>query len=89
MGKNDDLFERAFKVLGQDGKPTEQQKDRMLDHILLECNEEKAFGIGRLKEFIIAYPWRFAFSTSAVQAIVFTMVFGTGYTNLFINFFGG
>jgi|GEM_PF-1890157 len=66
-GGSDDTIQTAFKVLGQDGKPTEQQKDRMLDHILLECNEEKAFGIGRLKEFIIAYPWRFAFSASAVQ----------------------
>lgn len=89
MAKNNDLFERSFKVLEQSGKPTEQQKEMMLNHILTEYKAERASGVSRLRELIVAYPWRFAFSASAVQAIVFTMIFGTGYTNMFLNFFGG
>lgn len=89
MAKKDELFERVFEELEQNGKPTEQQKDMMLNHILMQCKAENISGFGRLKRFVVAYPWRFAFTASAVQAVVFTMIFGTQYTNLFLNFFGG
>lgn len=46
MEKKDDLFEKAFKMLEQDAKPTEQQKDKMLNLILIECRKEKNSGIG-------------------------------------------
>lgn len=89
MPKKDELFEKAFEMLEQDGIPTEQQKEIMLNRILMECKAENTLGIGRFKKMVIAYPWRFAFTVSAVQAIVFTMIFGTQYTNLFLSFFGG
>lgn len=89
MVKKDELFKRAFEVLEQDGKPTEQQKDMMLNRILTECKAENVSGVGKLKKLFVAYPWRFAFTASAVQAVVFTMIFGTQYTNMFLNFFGG
>lgn len=89
MPKKDDFFEKAFKVLEQGGIPTEQQKDMILNRILMECKAENTSGIGRFKKMVVAYPWRFAFMVSAVQAVVFTMIFGTQYTNLFLSFFGG
>jgi hypothetical protein len=89
MANKDDLFEQAFKVLEQEGKPTEQQKDRMLNHILMECKAENSSSALRLKRLVVTYPWRFAFAASVVQTVVFTMIFGTQYTNLFLSFFGG
>lgn len=89
MAKKDDLFERAFEVLEQDGKPTEHQKEMMLNHILVECKAENVSGVEWLKRLVVINPWKFAFTTSAVQAVVFTMIFGTKYTNLFLSFFGG
>lgn len=89
MPKKDELFEKAFKLLKQDGIPTELQKDIMLNGILMECKADNSYGIGRFKKMVITYPWRFAFAVSAVQAVVFTMIFGTQYTNLFLSFFGG
>ena len=89
MAKNDDLFERAFSALEQESRPTEQQKDRMLNRILMECKVENDSAFVRLKKMVVAYPWRVAFTASAVQAVVFTIIFGTQYTNLFLGFFGG
>lgn len=90
MEKRDDFFNRAFEVLDQQAvKPTEQQKERMLNNILMECKAENISAVGRLKRFVVFKPWKFAFTASAVQAVVFTMIFGTQYTNLFLSFFGG
>ncbi len=89
MTKKDEFFEKAFETLEQDGTPTEQQKDIMLNRILMECKAENTSGMGKLRKMIVAYPWRFAFTASAVQSVVFTIIFGTQYTNLFLSFFGG
>lgn len=89
MPKKDEFIEKAFEVFEQDGIPTERQKDMMLNRILIECKAEDTSGIGKIKKMIVTYPWRFAFTASAVQAVVFTMIFGTQYTNLFLSFFGG
>lgn len=89
MAKNDDLFEKAFDMLKQEGLPTEQQKEVMLDRILMECKTENTSVVEKIKQIIISYPWRFAFIASAIQAVVFTLIFGTRYTNLFLNIFGG
>lgn len=89
MPKKDEFFYKAFETLKQEGIPTEQQRDVMLDHILMESKTNNATVIGKIKALIISYPWRFAFTTSAVQAVVFTMIFGTQYTNWFLSFFGG
>lgn len=85
----DELLNKAFETLEQDGKPTDQQKDIMLDHILTECTAEDVSYMGKIKKLIITYPWRFAFTAAAVQAVIFTIIFGTNYTNLFLSFFGG
>lgn len=84
-----DIFNKAFDVLKDSTELTEQQKDTMLSNILMECHKQEATGIGKVKEMVTTYPWRFAFTLSTVQALVFTMIFGTQYTNLFLSFFGG
>lgn len=89
MAKKDDLLERAFGTLEENQGPTEQQKDIILNRILKECKTENVSGARRLKKLVISYPWRFAFAASAVQAVICTLIFGTRYTNLFLNFFGG
>jgi hypothetical protein len=89
MANKDDFMKKAFHVLEQDSVPTQHQKDMMLNNILMECKAENTSGIGKLKKMIIAYPWRFAFAASTAQAVVFTMIFGTKYTHLFLGFFGG
>lgn len=89
MPKKDEFFNKAFETLKQEGIPTEQQRDVMLDYILKESKAKNATGIGIIKTLIVSYPWRFAFTVSAVQAVALTMIFGTQYTNLFLNFFGG
>jgi hypothetical protein len=89
MAKLDNLLENAFLTIKETTVPTQQKKDIMLDHILKEYKSEKASAFIKIKKMIITYPWRFAFAVSAVQTTVLTLVFGTKYTNLFLNFFGG
>jgi hypothetical protein len=89
MNQKDDFLKKALGLLKQESMPTKQQKDIMLDRILMECKRENVSGFGRLKKMVIIYPWRVAFTVSAVQAAVFTIIFGTRYTNLFLGFFGG
>jgi len=89
MTKKDDLLERAFVTLKQESTLTEQQKEVMLNCILMNCNEKKDSSFSKLKKILIAYPWRFAFTTSIIQSVVFTIIFGTQYTNLFLVFNGG
>jgi hypothetical protein len=90
MTKRDNLLERAFSTIKQASSlPTQRQKDIMLDRILNECKTNNSSIFIKIKNLVIAYPWRFAFTVSAVQSVVCTMIFGTKYTNLFLNFFGG
>lgn len=89
MAKEDEFFKQTFEVLEQEEKPTEQQKAIMLHRILLDYKAENVSDGGRLKRLFVLNPWKFAFTLSVVQAVVFTLIFGTQYTNLFLNFFGG
>lgn len=90
MAKLNNLLERAFLTIKETTTlPTRQQKDMMLDQILKECKSKKTSAFVKIKNKVITYPWRFAFAVSAVQTTAFTIVFGTKYTNLFFNFFGG
>ena len=89
MAKLDNLLESAFLTIKETTLPTQQQKDIMLDRILKECKSEKTSSFIRIKNMVITCPWRFAFTVSAIQTIIFTIVFGTKYTNLFLEFFGG
>ena len=88
MRRDDDFLKKSLGVLEQEGIPTEQQKETMLNQILSESKENSSV-FDKLKKIIVAYPWRFAFATSAVQAIALTLIFGTQYTNFFLGFFGG
>ncbi len=89
MPKLDNQLERAFLTLKKTKLPTQQQKDIMLEQILKECNRENTSGLVRIKNLVITYPWRFAFTVSVIQTAVFTIIFGTKYTNLFLTYFGG
>ena len=86
MKKQHDSFERIFNTLEIDSLPTDQQKEKMLNFIL-EQGDRTAFD--KIAAWIEVYPWRFAFGFSAVQAVAFSLFFGTGYTNLILGFFGG
>ena len=88
MGKNNDPLKNAFDVLKEIDRPTEQQKDKMLNYILAASRQETSLR-GKIIDFITVYPWRFAFGVSTVQAVICTLVFGTQYTNLFLSIFGG
>ena len=88
MEKNNDPLKNAFDALKEIDQPTEQQKDKILNHILAEGEQETTLW-GKLRDFITIYPWRFAFGVSTIQAVICTLVFGTQYTNLFLSIFGG
>jgi len=101
MRKKNDAVEKALILLEQDSLPSEQQKDRMLAHIVatseaeqtssvVRLRQEKMLsGFDRLRQVVFAYPWRVAFAVSALQAAILTLLFGTQYTNLFLAFIGG
>ncbi|NLK71765.1 MAG: hypothetical protein GX285_01940 [Clostridiales bacterium] len=80
---------KTYIILENDALPTKQQKEKMLAHILSEYHVYKASPAERLFKMITVYPWRFAFCFSTVQAVLFTMIWGTGYTNLILRVFGG
>lgn len=86
-----DFLEQSLKMLKSDTdlSPTKEQKERMLQNILYEAKNQKTNTWQQnIKAFIINRPYRFAFSISAIQAIVFTVLFGSNYTNLILNLFG-
>lgn len=88
MNRKDDFFENAFKTLQEEGLPTESQKASILKNVLENAQERDSI-LMRIKRFVASYPWRTAFAASTLQAVVFTLIFGTRYTNLFLSFFGG
>ncbi|HEX3075426.1 MAG TPA: hypothetical protein VHQ24_01005 [Lachnospiraceae bacterium] len=89
MKGSNDPIKKAFETLQGDTLPNLQQKDRILKQILLQVNEYDRDHIERLRRLITIYPWRFAFGVSAVQSIIFTLVFGNNYTHLILRLFGG
>lgn len=89
MDKKDSSLKKAFETLEDNSFPTESQKEIMLNRVMLECERENASYIEKLKLIISVYPWRIAFAASAIQAVAFTLLFGTQYTNLFLGVFGG
>lgn len=80
---------RPYAVLRNTALPTEQQKEKMLDQILLECRKLDTSPALKIYRLICVYPWRFAFGLSAVQALICTMIWGSGYTNMILRIFGG
>lgn len=80
---------KTYNVLENAALPTEQQKEKMLNQILLEYRKYNVSPTARIFRLITVYPWRFAFVFSTVQAVICTMIWGTGYTNVFLRILGG
>jgi hypothetical protein len=89
MKKNKDPFEGIFDSLQDKTLPTNEQKERMLHHILMESRFQDITLWEKVDNWITIYPWRFAFGAAAAQTAACTLIFGTKYTNLFLSFFGG
>jgi len=89
MKKNNDPFEGIFDSFQDKALPTEEQKEKMLNYVLLENRLQDNSVLGKVGRWISVYPWRFAFSGAAAQAVVFTLIFGTEYTNLVLRMFRG
>ena len=90
MKKQNDPFKGVFNSLQDNSLPTDEQKQKMLEYVLLESDRlQDKFVWKKVGRWIAEYPWRFAFGVSAVQAVVCTLLFGTAYTNLFLRMFGG
>ena len=68
--------------------PSEKQKARMYKNIIEQVQSEDTF-FPWVKRMVIDYPWRMAFGISAMQGILFTLLLGTRYSNLFLSAFGG
>ncbi|HHV98723.1 MAG TPA: hypothetical protein GXX36_03975 [Clostridiaceae bacterium] len=79
----------TYAVLKNASLPTEQQKEKMLAHILSEYRIYKSSPAEKLYRLIAAYPWRFALGLSTVQAVLCTMIWGREYTNLVLKILGG
>jgi len=89
MKKRKDPFESIFDSLHNKTQPTTEQKEKMLNYVLTEGIKQNNSLWVKAGRWITVYPWRFAFSAAAAQAVVCTALFGTGYTNLFLSLFGG
>jgi hypothetical protein len=89
MKKKNDPFEGVFDNLKYKVLPTDEQKAKILHYVLRENRLQDNSITGKIGRWITTYPWRFAFSAATVQAIICTSIFGTRYTNLFLNIFGG
>ena len=89
MKKSNDPFEGIFDSLKGESLPTGEQKEKMLHHVLTESRLRNNTALEKDGRWITTYPWRFAFGAAAVQAVVFTLIFGTQYTNLLLSLFGG
>lgn len=89
MEQKEDTLKKAFDALTQDSLPTQAQKEMMLHRIMAGSAQENATGFEKLRQMVVIYPWRAAFAVSAVQAVVFTLIFGTQYTNLLLGVLGG
>lgn len=89
MKKNVDPFEGIFDSLYEKSLPTYEQKEKILNYVLLESNSRSSTVWEKAGRWIADYPWRFAFSVAVAQAILCTLIFGTAYTNLILSFIGG
>nr|WP_320024442.1 hypothetical protein [uncultured Acetobacterium sp.] len=84
----DDFIKSALQSLDDRSKPGQEQKQIMLENLLIRSQIEEASGMDRFKKMVTVYPWRFGFGVSAVQAILFTLMFGSNYTNFILQLLG-
>lgn len=87
--KKNDPFEGIFDNLQDNSILTDEQKQKMRTFVLAEGVPQDESFMQKLGAWITVRPWRFAFCASAVQAAVFTLIFGAQYTNLLLSVFGG
>ena len=80
---------KTYTMLESVALPTKQQKEKMLNQVLFECRKCDASPAAKICRLITVYPWRVAFVFSTLQAVLCTMIWGTGYTNIFLRVFGG
>ena len=87
MKNNTNRFiEKSFKTLNEISAPTNDQKETILQKVLIQSQSEKVSTLYHLKNMIVVCPWRFAFGASAIQAIALTILFGSNYTNFILQF---
>lgn len=89
MSVNHDPLQNAFEFIKDAEAPSEQQKEKMLHIVLAQVHQDETTLKEKISRFVSIYPWRVAFGISSLQAIAFTLIFGTRYTNMFLSFFGG
>lgn len=80
---------KTYTMLENAALPTERQKEKMLNQVLLEYRKYDASLAAKAYRLIAVYPWRFAFGFSAIQAVICTMIWGARYTNIFLRILGG
>lgn len=84
----DDFIKKALNSLAEDAKPGQEQKQIMLEKLLIRVQTAETSGFDRFKNIVTVYPWRFGFGVSALQAVLFTLMFGSNYTNFVLQFLG-
>lgn len=84
----DSFIEKALKSLDEELKPSQKQKQIMLENLLVRVQTSEGSGSEQFRNIVTVYPWRFGFGVSAVQAALFTLMFGSNYTNFILQFLG-
>ncbi len=87
----DDFIKKALKSLEEEVKPNPKQKQIMLENLLSQVGEgagKERSGLSRFGNMVTVYPWRFGFGVSAIQAVLFTLMFGSNYTNFVLQLLG-
>jgi hypothetical protein len=84
----DDFIENSLTSLSRSSSPTTEQKEAILNKVLIRAEAETLAKKPILANLIFDYPWRFALGLSTVQAILSVAVFGSRYTNLILKFIG-
>ena len=83
MIKAEDPIKKAFDTIKVES-PTKEQKNKILNNILKDESIDEIKS-SSLLSLIVNYPWRFAFGFSVIQTIICTLVFGSKYTDIFLN----
>ena len=85
---SDDFIKKALESLDEESKPSQYQKQFMLENLLIRVQMEEVSGLECFRNLVTIYPWRFGFGVAAVQAVLFTLMFGSNYTNFVLQFLG-
>lgn len=86
MPINHDPLQKAFETIRDVEVPSEQQKEKMLHIVLAQAHQNETTLREKIGRFVSLYPWRVAFGISSLQAVAFTLIFGTRYTNIFLHY---